>query len=102
MKTQPPPCPKALPQPLAKKGGSLAEWQAVARRALAGEYDAADGSEREALEIGLRSWGDETCGRALARIKDPAGHKVADRKAGPRHEGPAVKHALKKKEAELF
>ena len=40
---------------MSTKGGTIAEWVGVSERISSGEFDYADDSTREALEIGLKS-----------------------------------------------
>ena len=45
-------------------------WLAVAKEIIAGKWDAwMDGSTRESLIIGLQSIKDDTCAKALKRLK---------------------------------
>jgi hypothetical protein len=46
-------------------------WLHVARQILAGEFDGADGSTSESLQIGLRSINHPLCLRALRLIIKP-------------------------------
>ncbi len=45
-----------------------APWLHVAKQVIAGEFDAADGSTRESLLIGLRSIGHPVCQKAFDRL----------------------------------
>jgi hypothetical protein len=51
------------------RGGTDAQWLHAAKQVLAGEFDGAEDSMREALTIGLRSIPHPDCRRALERLQ---------------------------------
>ena len=54
---------------------SAADWDAVAKQVMAGEFDGCDNSTRDALTTGLRGFYSERAKAALAKLKDMPDYK---------------------------
>lgn len=66
-----------------KKGGTLQEWQAVARAVLAHDYDQADNSTKESILIGLDGWPlDSLCRQAAHHLRNLPRKRKVDAKDG--------------------